>query len=60
MSETETLKLVNDCMGDEGAVISAILGGNSEGVNLKKSVTVKMSMSYHLLGEVRALRFLHL
>jgi NADPH:quinone reductase-like Zn-dependent oxidoreductase len=53
MSEEETLKLVNDCMGDEGGVISAILSGTSEGLHLKKGVTVKASIVYNLLGEVR-------
>jgi NADPH:quinone reductase-like Zn-dependent oxidoreductase len=55
MSEEETLELVNNCMGDEGGVISAILSGTSEGVNLKKGVTVKASIVYNLLGEARAL-----
>jgi NADPH:quinone reductase-like Zn-dependent oxidoreductase len=58
MSETETLKLVNDCMGDKGGVISAIRSGISEGANLQKNVTVRVSMSYNLLGEVRSLPFL--
>jgi hypothetical protein len=57
VSETETLKLVNDCVGDEGGVISAIRSGICDGVNLQKNDTVKVSMSYNLLGEVRTLAF---
>jgi NADPH:quinone reductase-like Zn-dependent oxidoreductase len=55
MSVEKTLKLVNDCMGDEGGVISGFLGGPREGVNIKEGITVKASMVYNLLGEVRLL-----
>ena len=58
MSEEETLDLVNNCMGDDGGIISAILSGTSEGIDLKKGVIVKASIVYNLLGEVRVLRFL--
>jgi NADPH:quinone reductase-like Zn-dependent oxidoreductase len=58
MSVEASLKLVNDCMGDEGGVISGFLSGTNEGVNLKMGVTAKASMVYNLLGEVRALQFL--
>jgi NADPH:quinone reductase-like Zn-dependent oxidoreductase len=54
MSVEETLKLVNDCTGDEGGVISGFLGGPREGVNIKEGVIVKASMVYNLLGEVRS------
>jgi hypothetical protein len=50
MSEVEKLGLVNGCIGDERDVISAILGGTSEGGYLKKNVTVKVSMLSNLLG----------
>jgi NADPH:quinone reductase-like Zn-dependent oxidoreductase len=47
MLETETLKLVNDCMGDEGGVISAILGVYTKPVGVRPSRSGPVGVGKH-------------
>jgi NADPH:quinone reductase-like Zn-dependent oxidoreductase len=53
ISQGSTLQKVNDCMGDEGGVISCILGHFIKDVSFKEGVTVRSSLGFNFLGEVR-------